>query len=144
LADRLTLFLRQTNYNLLTIRHEDNKFENSAGLALHETITKLQRGAFGDCRQCATQLNLLTVSGSLVSVQESLCIQPELVFATSSGRLGIIGDLNEGEAKILRELQLNMESLVTGPEIPWSRYREIHAEGNAKPRPPLGFIDGDL
>ena len=44
----------------------------------------------------------------------------------------------------MRELQLNMESLVTGPEIPWSRYREIHAEGNAKPRPALGFIDGDL
>jgi DNA damage-binding protein 1 len=82
--------------------------------------------------------------GSLIPGQESSSLQPELVFATSSGRLGIIADLGNNESQILRELQLNMESLVTGPEIPWSRYREIHAEGNAKPRPALGFIDGDL
>jgi len=82
--------------------------------------------------------------GSLLPGQENPALRPEVVFATSSGRLGVIADLSEPEAKILRELQLNMENLVTGPEIPWSRYREIHAEGNAKPRPALGFIDGDL
>lgn len=48
-------------------------------------------------------------------------LDPELLFATSSGRLGVIADLKPLESKVLREVQLNMESLVAGPEMTWSR-----------------------
>jgi DNA damage-binding protein 1 len=83
-------------------------------------------------------------AGTLAPAGGNLSSNPEILFATSSGRIGVVADLNESESEILRQLQLNMENLITGPEIVWSRYREIHTEGNSKPRPAVGFIDGDL
>lgn len=103
-----------------------NILENAAAFALHETVTRFKRGAL------------------VPQATDSAIAKPELIFATSSGRIGIIADIGENESSILNELQRNMDSMVHGPKMDWRRYREIHTEGNARPRPTVGFIDGDF
>ena len=42
-------------------------------------------------------------------------INPELLFATADGRLGIIGELTPGAAKTMDDLQRNMDKYHKGP-----------------------------
>jgi hypothetical protein len=47
--------------------------------------------------------------------------KPEVVFATSSGTLGVIAEIGAQESQLLSELQLNMDGLVKGPLIDWKK-----------------------
>lgn len=47
--------------------------------------------------------------------------KPEVVFATSSGTLGVIAEIGAQESQLLSELQLNMDGLVKGPLIDWRK-----------------------
>lgn len=48
--------------------------------------------------------------------------RPEVIFATSSGRVGIIADLYDPKvSNTLNELQRNLDSVVTGPAMDWRK-----------------------
>jgi hypothetical protein len=86
--------------------------------------------------------------------------KPEVVFATSSGTIGIIADIGPQDSQMLSELQLNMDGVVKGPLVDWRkwvfvagswisadsfvRYRELHSEGTTKAPGTAGFLDGNL
>lgn len=47
--------------------------------------------------------------------------KPEVVFATSSGTIGIIADIRPEDSQLLSELQLNMDGIVKGPVVDWRK-----------------------
>lgn len=68
---------------------------------------------------------------------------PDLIFATSEGRLGILGELAPSAARLLDDLQRNMDKYVKGPGgISWKEYRRGGTQLDQ--RNSAGFIDGDL
>lgn len=47
--------------------------------------------------------------------------KPEVVFATSSGTIGIVADIEPEDSQLLSELQLNMDGIVKGPMVDWRK-----------------------
>lgn len=71
-------------------------------------------------------------------------VSPNLIFATSSGRIAALADLIGPEtSKTLFDLQRNMARVILGfggvSHVDWRSYRA--ASGS---RPSAGFIDGDF
>ena len=70
-------------------------------------------------------------------------ITPDLIYATTDGRLGMIGELSLPSAKILDDLQRNMDKYNKGPGgVSWRQFRR--GGKPLVPRDTAGFIDGDL
>lgn len=70
--------------------------------------------------------------------------EPPLIFATSSGRIGIVAELNDPkQSDPLNMLALNLDHVIQGPDITRQEYRKLHAEGNARSQEAQGIIDGD-
>lgn len=87
---------RQGYSNLLTFRLKES-IETAASFGLHEDVVRLRQGSL------APPTSALEV------------INPDLLFATTDGRLGIIGELTTGAAKTLDDLQRNMNKYYKGP-----------------------------
>jgi hypothetical protein len=66
---------------------------------------------------CLTYLASLGTFAPSYANRES--VRPELLFATTSGALGVILDLGDVESKILSDLQRNMDEVCSGPGITW-------------------------
>ncbi|KAJ9123878.1 hypothetical protein QFC22_000666 [Naganishia vaughanmartiniae] len=126
-ADGGSVVISDLSYNVKTLTFETGKVHNAGAMAFHELITKFQRGFLNN-----------------VEPNNTAGHKPEVVFATSSGTIGIIADLGTKEASLLSELQLNMDGLVKGPSTDWKTYRAIHMEGTSKASPTAGFVDGDF
>lgn len=70
-------------------------------------------------------------------------MNPELLFATTDGRLGILGELTKGATKTLSDLQRNMDKYHQGPGgVEWKSWRRGGTELIKKET--AGFVDGDL
>lgn len=109
---------------MLTFRLRE-RIEPAATFGLHEDVVRFQRGSFAPP----------------TSAPE--VIDPELVFATHDGRLGMIGELSDPAAKILDDLQRNMDKYHKGSGgIAWRQYRRGGTP--LVQRDTAGFIDGDL
>ena len=80
--------------------------------------------------------------------QESAKLNPEVIFFTSSGRIGIVTDVQDNELSLhLTELQRNLAAVETGVgSVSHTRFRApkntrgtSDADGSA-----FGFVDGDF
>ncbi|KAJ9097586.1 hypothetical protein QFC21_004620 [Naganishia friedmannii] len=107
-ADGGSVVISDLSYNVKTLTFETGKVHNAGAMACHELITKFQRGFINN-----------------VEPNNSAGHKPEVVFATSSGTLGIIADLGAKEASLLSELQLNMDGLVKGPSMDWRNVQKF-------------------
>lgn len=115
---------QQGSANILTFRLRD-RVESAATFGLHEQVVKFSHGSFAP-------------PASAPEV-----IAPDLIYATTDGRLGMIGELSLPSAKILDDLQRNMDKYQKGPGgVSWRQFRR---GGKALvARDTAGFIDGDL
>lgn len=87
---------------MLTFRLKD-EIEQAATFGLHEEIARLRPGALAN-----TAPDML---------------RPDLVFATSNGRLGIIGELGAGATRTLDDLQRNLNRIQKGPgDLTWKEW----------------------
>lgn len=89
--------------------------------------------------------------GSISTVdksQESIKLNPEAIFFTSSGRIGVVTDVQENELSLhLTELQRNLAAVISGVGgVSHTRFRApkntrgmSDADGSA-----YGFVDGDF
>jgi DNA damage-binding protein 1 len=84
----------QDNANVLTFRLK-NGLEQAATFGLHEAVARMRPGA-------------------LASTAPDV-FRPDLLFATVSGRIGMLGELGLGAARTLGDLQRNMNGSVPGP-----------------------------
>jgi DNA damage-binding protein 1 len=108
----------------MTFRLTD-RIEPAATLGLHEEIVAFRSGSFAPPTTAAE------------------VIAPDLLYATSDGRLGMVGELSPPAAKILDDLQRNMDKYQKGPGgVSWRQYRR--GGKPLVPRETAGFIDGDL
>lgn len=94
-------------------------------MALHELVTKFQRGQYR-CFVGLTSAYSGAPTGSLSSTESGplsagLRPKPEVVFATSSGTIGIIADIGPQDSQLLSELQLNMDGVIKGPSVDWRK-----------------------
>jgi DNA damage-binding protein 1 len=82
-------------------------------------------------------------------------IRPDLLFATTDGRLGIVGELTAGSTRTFDDLQRNMDKYHKGPGgIGWKTWVDSLVRGTDDrwrrggtelvKRDTAGFIDGDL
>nr|WVH01967.1 DNA damage-binding protein 1 [Naematelia aurantialba] len=110
--------------NLITLRLRD-EIETAAHFGLHEDIVRFR-------------------PGSLVPPSSAAeAIKPELLFATTDGRLGVIGELSLVAANTLFDVQRNMDKYYKGPGgISWKMRRRGGTE--LTKRDTAGFIDGDF
>ncbi|WWC92848.1 uncharacterized protein L201_007809 [Kwoniella dendrophila CBS 6074] len=110
--------------NILTFRLKEG-IESAATFGLHEEVTRF-------------------VPGSLApptSTSETLI--PDQIFATATGRLGIIGELTSRSSKTLDDLQRNLDKYYKGPNgLGWKSWRKGGNELVGKDT--AGWIDGDL
>jgi DNA damage-binding protein 1 len=114
----------QGSSNILTFRLRD-RIEPAATFGLHEQIVRFTPGAFAPP---ASAPDIIT---------------PDLIYATIDGRLGMIGELSLPSAKILDDLQRNMDKFNKGPGgVSWRQFRR--GGKPLVPRDTAGFIDGDL
>lgn len=81
--------------NILTYRVEGEGLTPAASFGLHEDMTQLR-------------------SGALVATHPDE-LRPDLLFATTNGRLGIIGELGLSATRTLQDLQRNMNKYRKGP-----------------------------
>lgn len=94
-------------------------------MALHELITKFQRGQ--SCHDISHRTHILIhLAGSIANADSGgmsadIRPKPEVVFATSSGTIGIIADIRPEDSQLLSELQLNMDGIVKGPVVDWRK-----------------------
>lgn len=101
------------------------QIEAGATFGLHEEITAFRQGSFAPPTSAAD------------------IIAPDLLYATIDGRLGMIGELSPPAAKILDDLQRNMDKYQKGPGgVSWRTFRR--GGKPLVPRETAGFIDGDL
>jgi DNA damage-binding protein 1 len=111
--------------NILTLRLKKESIESGATFGLHEDITTFRQGS-------------LVPPSSAPDI-----MRPELLFATTEGRLGIMGELTDGATRILGDLQRNMDKYHIGPGgVEWRTWRKAGTELNK--RDTAGFVDGDL
>lgn len=110
--------------NVLTFRLKD-RIESAATFGLHEEVIRFQHGSFAP------------------PTSASEIINPDLVFATYDGRLGMIGELSDTAAKVLDDLQRNMDKYHKGPGgVTWRTFRKGGTP--LVQRDTAGFVDGDL
>ncbi|ORY34709.1 CPSF A subunit region-domain-containing protein [Naematelia encephala] len=110
--------------NLITLRLKE-EIETAAHFGLHEDVARFRPGS-------------LVPPSSAGEV-----IIPELIFATTDGRLGVIGELSPTAASTLDDLQRNMDKFYKGPGgISWKARRRGGTE--LTKRDTAGFIDGDF
>lgn len=70
-------------------------------------------------------------------------IDPRLVFATSSGAVGIISHLDEATGKVLSEVERNLQSVLPPVgNIQYNDWRTLRTDHRTSA--PAGFIDGDF
>ena len=118
------LTLLQGFSNVLTFRLRD-RIEPAATFGLHEEVIRFQHGSFAPPTSASEVIN------------------PDLVFATYDGRLGMIGELSDPAAKVLDDLQRNMDKYHKGPGgISWRTFRKGGTP--LVQRDTAGFVDGDL
>lgn len=121
----MTWLTEQQGYsNILTFRMQD-RIVPAATFGLHENIIHFDHGSFAPPTSAAET------------------IVPNVLFATTDGRLGMIGELTDPAAKILTDLQRNLGKTYSAPGAElWQRYRQggtpLVRQSTA------GFIDGDL
>ncbi|WVW86882.1 hypothetical protein I302_108937 [Kwoniella bestiolae CBS 10118] len=110
--------------NILTFRLKEG-IEPAATFGLHEEIARF-------------------VPGSLAPpTSSSDVLVPNQLFATSTGRLGIIGELTPAATKTLDDLQRNMDKYWKGPGgVQWKDWRKGGNE--LVKRDTAGWIDGDF
>ncbi|WRT69742.1 uncharacterized protein IL334_006733 [Kwoniella shivajii] len=110
--------------SILTFRLKEG-IESAAVFGLHEEITRF-------------------VPGSLAPpTSASEVIIPDQLFATSIGRIGIIGELTSSAAKTLDDLQRNLDKSWKGPGgIGWKGWRKGGNE--LVGRETAGWVDGDF
>lgn len=110
--------------NLLTFRLRDT-IETAASFGLHEDVVRFRKGS-------------LAPPASAPDV-----IAPDLLFATTDGRLGIIGELTPAATRTLDDLQRNMDKYYKGPGgVSWKIFRRGGTELVKKET--AGWIDGDF
>lgn len=96
---RTDVILTDGNANLLTYRVGEDLVP-AASFGLHEDVARFRTGALA-----TTHPNEL---------------RPDLLFATASGRLGVVGELGESATKTLSDLQRNMAKYKRGPgNVDW-------------------------
>jgi DNA damage-binding protein 1 len=113
----------QGHSNLLTFRLNET-IETAASFGLHEDVVRFRPGSLAPP----------------LSAQDVLA--PDLLFATTEGRLGMIGELTSAAARTMDDLQRNMARLIKGPGIEWQDWRKGGSE--LIKRETAGFIDADL
>ncbi|KAI0695725.1 CPSF A subunit region-domain-containing protein [Cytidiella melzeri] len=72
--------------------------------------------------------------------------EPEHIFFTSSGRIGVVMHVNDEVALDLTALQRNMAGAITGPgDVNHTKWRTpSNARGGSDAEPSFGFLDGDF
>ncbi|WWC95424.1 hypothetical protein V866_002287 [Kwoniella sp. B9012] len=110
--------------NILTFRLKEG-IETAASFGLHEEIARF-------------------VPGSLAPPTSSSDILiPNQLFATSTGRLGMIGELTPSATKTLDDLQRNLDKYWKGPGgVQWKDWRK--GGSSLVKRDTAGWIDGDF
>ncbi|KAI0084181.1 CPSF A subunit region-domain-containing protein [Irpex rosettiformis] len=90
------------------------------------------------------------IPGSL-SVQDTQhdlnqTFEPEHVFFTSSGRIGVVAHVSEDVALALTDLQRNMAAVIVGPgDVNHSKWHTpSNARGTSDADQAVGFLDGDF
>jgi DNA damage-binding protein 1 len=127
----LLTFKLQGHSNLLTFRLKD-QIEPAASFGLHEDVARFRQGGCG-VHCVIVRDRHLPFSGLFKSTKKrhelksfapgSLAppssapevINPDLLFATTDGRLGVIGELTPAAARTMDELQRNMDRYWKGP-----------------------------
>jgi DNA damage-binding protein 1 len=120
----------QGHSNLLTFRLKD-QIEPAASFGLHEDVARFRPGGWAArSSHTPTLFHLLAPvqsvnqrdelilfpSGSLAPPSSAPeVINPDLLFATTDGRLGVIGELTPAAARTMDELQRNMDRYWKGP-----------------------------
>ncbi|KAL1411075.1 hypothetical protein Q8F55_002024 [Vanrija albida] len=118
------VIIADSHSNLLTLRLNE-EIERGAHFGLHEDVARLRIGSLAPPTTSADVL------------------RPELLFATTSGRLGIIGELGTSAARTLGDLQRNMDKHFKGPGgVDWKTLRR--GGTSLLPKETAGFIDGDF
>ncbi|WVF68077.1 hypothetical protein IAT40_002840 [Kwoniella sp. CBS 6097] len=112
--------------NILTFRLKEG-IETAASFGMREEVTRF-------------------VPGSLAPPSSTAeAIKPDLLFASRTGRIGVIGELTPSAAKTLDDLQRNLDrsSTYKGPGgVGWKSWRQ---SGNQiVKRDMAGFVDGDF
>ncbi|KAJ3557088.1 hypothetical protein NM688_g1656 [Phlebia brevispora] len=77
---------------------------------------------------------------------ETRVFEPEQLFFTSSGRIGVIHHVNSQVAMTLTALQNNMSDIIVGPgEVVHSKWRTpTNSRGRTDAEQAIGFLDGDF
>ncbi|OCF61827.1 hypothetical protein L486_01489 [Kwoniella mangroviensis CBS 10435] len=110
--------------NILTFRLKEG-IETAASFGIHEEIARF-------------------VPGSLAPpTSSSDVLIPSQLFSTSTGRLGIIGELTPSATKTLDDLQRNLDKYRKGPGgVQWKDWRR--GGSSLVKRDTAGWIDGDF
>ncbi|OCF33570.1 hypothetical protein I316_04642 [Kwoniella heveanensis BCC8398] len=112
--------------NILTFRLKEG-IESAATFGLREEVTRFAPGSLAPPSSAAE------------------AIKPDLLFASRIGRIGVVGELTPSAAKVLDDLQRNLDrnSSYRGPGgIGWKSWRQGGTQ--IIKRDMAGFVDGDF
>jgi len=120
--------------NLFTFSLDDSQTSptlyKNGNYYLGEVVTRFLRGGLGNTQD----------------PHETGFFDPEVLFFTSTGRIGIVAHVNETIALHLTALQRNMGQYLDGPgETEHSKWRTpANARGRTDAESAFGFLDGDF